>query len=247
MTTSKRNCPTCKRGFKKLGTHLGRTPSHVKPIGEYEHEILTGLMLGDGYLAGKHRDNPNLAVQGTNYEFLSWVSDELGWLCGEPNKTHEAGYDGWDSKDLYAITCYNHDELSDYNWYSGGSGKRFPDVVELTPTVLKVWYAGDGGLTWANRNSGVRASITAKSEIDRIDEIVGWFEKQLGLNPAHIAKGQIRFSVGETEELLSYMGEEVPGFGYKWEINSRKAYDQMKEDSTKVDTSDGQTGLDSWT
>lgn len=111
--------------------------------------------------------------------------------------------------------------------WSDGTQKRYPDTLELTPTVAKYWYAGDGTVNWMRKYSA-RIVFACQNEQDRADFIVELFSD----SGFEIKQNRHMYymSVDESKRFLDWMGEPIPGYEYKWEIESRQRYETLKED-----------------
>ncbi len=188
-------------------------------------------MLGDGHVRRKSENgNPQFTVKMINSTFLNWVGTELGLLSNgvkeysDPHPTNGT---------VYILTTVCHPQLEQLlNWYSSGE-KRFPESLELSPLITKMWYVCDGDLTEDTRYTGTRSrarisNFDQKNQIDLIREL---FEKA-GIKFTEAENG-FRFSADQTEELLEYMGEPPPGFEYKW--NTRKSRGIEPQEKYRVD------------
>jgi hypothetical protein len=110
-------------------------------------------------------------------------------------------------------------------WYESGK-KRFPDDLSLTPQLTKLWYASDGYLD-VGQWGRPRLEIKARNENDRTEFLLDLFREH-GFDPLYI-RNEIRFTCDETEQLIEWMGEPPPGFEYKWELDSRERYRELKQ------------------
>jgi len=94
----------------------------------------------------------------------------------------------------------------------------WPEKIELTPTVLKHWYCGDGN--WNNGSCNNSIQISMANEKENTDKITQMFIN-VGL-PApsnYNISGKrcaAQFTVEQSKELWEYMGEPLPDFEYKW-------------------------------
>jgi len=99
----------------------------------------------------------------------------------------------------------------------------WPEDIELTPTVLKHWYCGDGH--WHNSEANNCISIAMANEIsntNKIDEIF----RNVGIQaPSNYSSSERKggsftcnadFTVEQSKELWEYMGKPLPDFEYKW-------------------------------
>lgn len=207
----KHTCPSCGRDFKKLGSHLAVSACEHPEFTDYQEELLTGLMFGDGWV-NHHSDsgNPYFAVGMTNREFLEWLNEEL-----QPHTTGVKDASGSQNskEDYYKIRTIRNPHLEDVaSWY-GDDGLRLQEV-ELTPTVLKMWFVSDGG---ADNRSGRPYAAEIVSRIGtRSGE--GFLESLFENTPVTptVRSEVIYFDENEAQRLIEYIGEAPPGFEYKW-------------------------------
>ena len=228
-------CHECGREFKQIADHWAQSSCSYSNFSEHQHGVLTGLLMGDGLL---HRSNrrPYLRTQMITKDYLSHLSKELfPVLSGDVHLTITAkesaahnidtGFspdaDVEDYSDLYGWQTMAHPGLQRYEaWYSSGS-KAFPPNIELTPTVLKHWYCGDGHL-----NENKYPGIALCNESGNKEKINSMFSR-VGLTDFFWREGQqardrsnplttIRFRADGTENFFEYVGDPPPGFAYKW-------------------------------
>lgn len=110
-------------------------------------------------------------------------------------------------------------------WYVSGR-KRFPDDIELTPRIVRLWYASDSYLD-VGRWGRPRIEIKAQNERERADFLVSLF-KTHGFTPTY-KRNELRFTCDDTERLVDWMGDPPPRFEYKWAVRSRERYRELKE------------------
>ena len=177
-------CPVCREEFINMGRHWMSTRCEYPELSERQKEMLKGILMSDGSM--QFGENNNLKLTLTEYEFLEWFSDELNCICpnryptvhrtSEEAKKNAVDYFGEEEVDMdseykeqYLLLTKSHLFLNEFdNWYN--PQKRYPlDELELTPTMAKMWYCGDGCL--ATHHSGERAGISCKNEKDRIDDV----------------------------------------------------------------------------
>jgi hypothetical protein len=72
-----------------------------------------------------------------------------------------------------------------------------------------------------------RIEIKARNEREREDFLVSLFE-DVGFSPLY-KRHELRFTCDETERLVEWMGDPLPGFEYKWALDSREQYHELKE------------------
>lgn len=235
-------CQDCGKRYQRIGKHWATTDCEYPELTEEQHEIVTGLLMGDGSVAHHtRRSNPWVQVTMTEPEYLTFLDSkfpELGTgvtlTKTAAEKAQENRESGWrpdakaeDYSDQYTWTTLAVPDLWEYReWYSRPTGKkRWPiSEIDLTPIVLKHWYVGDGNYT--NNDSDRYIRISTSNERDRTDEIDEMFERAGLPKPdkwANYTTGErdvpvcyARWHVESSTELFEYMGDAPPGFGYKW-------------------------------
>lgn len=237
----------CNHQSESLGNHFHHSDHGYPDISQYRWEILVGHLMGD---ASYHGNNKYGLIQWnmTNFDYMKWLKRELGWVCNEPTlhltKEEQAknnfllkpednfvdrdhgmlSGDPDNYKDQYRSQTICHPLIDRLDWIKDGK-KVFPDTLRLTPTMVKVWFCDDGGLSWGSKSPN--AKITATSQIDRLGALSDKFEDVV-CRPKVSSHGSLRFNKDETEELLEWMGEAPPGMEYKFCLESRKRYHELK-------------------
>jgi hypothetical protein len=193
--------------------------------------------MGDGCLS-RNSKHPFLVVSMITRDYLEYL-DEVFGIHGtgvrhklSPDEAVQqmknSGFreeaDPNNYHDVYRWNTRTHPQLSDFDWYTGDSGKKvWPNDIELTPTVLKHWYVGDGH--WANDEHRSRLSIAVSNECGNEEKIRLLFDRSDLPTPNTFRtserkdgsrKMDIRFTRSDTKTLFDYMGEPLPGFGYKF-------------------------------
>jgi hypothetical protein len=219
-------CPECGETFSYLGLHWDRGKCDIPKLGEERKELIKGILLGDGYLMRQKK--PRLRVQMTNKEFLEWLDAKFGVLAsggvtvhrtaGErAEKDRNSGFNPIATEEAYSDTyewhTRSHDGLSEFAaWYESGK-KVPPDSIVLTPSTLKMWYICDGSMEIGSRGRP-RIKIAASDFFRRDVALAEWFER-IGFSPT-IVPPMLQFGHDQSERLLGYMGEPIPGFRQKW-------------------------------
>lgn len=230
-------CPKCEETFSYVGNHWRYNDSHRPTLSQHQREIITGLLMGDGSLDSRS-GNPILTVEMTNKQYLEQIDQKFGVLstgvkhkcsaerAAERAKDSPSGFkvsgnpDNYNAK--YRLRTRSLPELSEWDWYDSGS-KVWPEDIELTPTVLKHWYAGDGSIN----NNGHRFYIElhCTNEADNKEKVESYFSdidieisrwRDDGEDSEHRRCAAI-FNKQRSKQLLDYMGEPPSGFGYKWD------------------------------
>lgn len=212
------------------------------PYPEFEQwriELITGLLLGDGSIPTV-KGNHSFRVPMINRRFLNWYDNKMGYLTTGVRLVHtadelatsnrETGFSpnarAENYHDMYVVRTRTHPRFNELRqWYGSGS-KRFPEDLTLTPRITRMWYLSDGYLD-VGRWGRPRIEIKARNEHDRSEFLLDLFRKQ-GFDPI-FRRHEIRFTCDETEDLVSWMGDAPPGFEYKWELDSRERYRELKQ------------------
>jgi hypothetical protein len=110
-----------------------------------------------------------------------------------------------------------HPDLDQFsNWYSSGK-KVWPPDLKLTPTVLKHWYCGDGNLAVDDTHRFIQISVVNernnRKKIEHMFDRVGFEVSNWNIGEDRCS---IQFSKDESDRMFDYMGQSLPGFGYKW-------------------------------
>lgn len=235
-------CPSCGREFERLGLHWWHRTCPYPTVSEEQDQILTGLLMGDASIPDQTGGNNSIFhLPMTNRRFLEWFDSRMGVLTtgvslkktaeelasnnrqsgfsptAEPSNYHDI-YTVWSRTNPY------FDELRG-RWYQQGK-KHFPESLTLTPTRTKFWYLSDGYLD-VGRWGRPRIEIKTRNENDRVDYVLSLFE-DVGFSPV-FRRNELRFTCDDTERLVSWMGDPAPGFEYKWELDSRERYRELKK------------------
>lgn len=223
-------CPECGESFKALGIHWRKGGCNHPPFTKEQDEIITGLVMGDGCI-NLTTKTPRLQINMTSKEYLIHLDDIFGILSTgvtlhqtakeRANQNNESGFhpdaDEKNYKDAYWLQTRSHPGLSKFaDWYESGK-KVWPDDIELSPTVLKHWFVGDG--SWHNTSGQNYIRIAMSNEKENVEKVSQYFT-DCGLpQPNFQTNGEYcaaSFTVSESVELWEYMGEPLPGFEYKW-------------------------------
>lgn len=234
-------CHECGERYNTLGQHWGASDCSKPEFSDKHHEMIIGMLMGDGSIC-YHYDNPTLQISVIKKEYLEYIDEELGNLSlGVRKQTvaeesakmnRESGFSPnaktENYSDIYRLVTTAHHELQQYaDWYSTGE-KVFPQSINLTPTTLKHWYCCDGTMdTW---DGSRRIRISAGNEEQNKDKLKDYFNNvglpqptltsiEGGTSQYDYTELQIGFTVEDSKEVFSYMGEPLPGFEYKFPDN----------------------------
>jgi hypothetical protein len=222
-------CPDCKCDFTRLGSHWAVSDDCKYPkLNITQEEIITGVLMGDGWIKRKNGRNPYFAVTMTNEEYLEYLDSKLGihsigvsptrsaQRSAEISREHGLNIDADESNysNLFTLRSRSNPNLSSFaQWYSGG-GKTFPESIHLSPTVLKNWYVSDGNM---HRDGYIQIGI--QNEKNNINKIKKYFNDVKLPTPkvnSYNNNTIIYWTVDDSKCLLDYMGSPIQGFEYKW-------------------------------
>jgi len=150
-------CPSCDKEFERIGQHWGHNPDHQPNISNFKHEILTGLIMGDGSVKRDGGRNPYIRIRSITREYLEFLDDifgsmglgvELRYTAEEKaSENRDSGFapnaDPSTYSDQYLWRTRRSKQFIKYaEWYE--PEKVWPKSIELTPTTLRHWYVCDG-------------------------------------------------------------------------------------------------------
>jgi hypothetical protein len=229
-------CPKCGEEYKHLGQHWHHSPSHRPELTEKQLEVTTGFLMGDASVISD-RKNCYLRSNMTTPKYLKYVDNLFGCLgtgvkfyktgseIAEMNRKSGFSPNADEEKysDVYFWQTRLHPKFNEFReWYSSGR-KVWPENIELTPTVLKHWYVGDGHYhTFGNDNS---IRITMNNEVENTGKVSQYFTNaglpepsnyNISDNGSDKKKCVVSWGIEESYKLWEYMGEPLPDFGYKW-------------------------------
>jgi hypothetical protein len=228
-------CPKCGNEYKHIGQHWHFSPSHRPEITSKQHEIITGLLMGDGSCSVKGK-NPHIKIDSITEEYLREIETVFGPLSNGVNlhttgdeqygMIGDGGFDGAKKEnfnDQYRFSTSSHPEFKQYrDWYSSGK-KVWPDNIELTPTVLKHWYCGDGSMKKSGTSRGFTISLA--NERKNRGKVSSYFTDvdlpepnrwRVSERKDGSLKCDAEWNVKESKLLWDYIGKPPSGFEYKW-------------------------------
>lgn len=235
-------CPSCNNEFERLGLHWWHGTCPYPELTRIQRELVEGLLMGDGSIpAPSGGDNCIFHVPMINRRFLQWYDTQMGVLTTGVKRKKTASQLASNNRrtgfspnanaenyhDMYTVWSRTNPYFDEtrQRWYMDGS-KRFPNDLELTPTLTKLWYASDGYLD-VGRWGRPRIEIKCRNEHERAAFLIQLFE-EAGFSPV-FRRHELRFTCDDTERLVKWMGDPLPGFEYKWEIGSIDRYHELKE------------------
>jgi len=229
-------CAECGREYTNIGNHWYHSPSHRPKLTEKQLEITTGLLMGDGCVENIE-GNCRLTIHMISRNYLKHLDNIFDCLgtgvslyksASESAKgARESGFRPNANKEnyshLYEWRTRAHPKFNEFReWYSSGE-KVWPEDIELTPTVLKHWYVGDGNYNNKKNHNNIRISMS--NEIENTNKVSEYFSN-IGLpKPSNYSISKRNsvtkncnavWTVEDSQKLFDYMGEPLPDFEYKW-------------------------------
>ena len=221
---TKEKCPNCDYESYSLTRHLNQSKPCTPSISDYQHQVITGLLMSDGNIQKVGDRNPSFrcTMDRSSHDYLVYLDEHVFPFLGIG--VEKVTRNGHELSRFY--TRSNPNLCKYYDWYSTGE-KVWPcDNIDLTPTVLKHLFVGDG--TYNTTGTHQYAVIIARNEYPRRNKVRDMFS-ELGFDFTINAyydeekyDGQymsIQFTKQGTKELFQYMGEPLPSFEYKWPDN----------------------------
>jgi len=225
-------CNQCAEEFERIANHWNQSNCSHPEITNQQKEIVTGLLMGDGCLPSRGSRNPKIRASMTSPNYLKYLDRGFGIFGNGVKMEKTAKESALENRrsgfrpnakeenysDVYLWYSMNHPELQEFeSWYSSGE-KVWPEDIELTPTVLKHWYLGDGH--WNNGSTNNNISIAMTNESENTSKVSEMF-KRAGLpSPSNYCFSsnncQAQFTVDQSNELWEFMGEPLPDFEYKF-------------------------------
>lgn len=231
-------CHECGQRYKSIGLHWSKNDCERPSLSEKQREIIIGNLLGDGHITNdckRYEDRHSaFVVTSIQKEYLEHLMDEFGVFSNSIKVSHTAeetaenlqktGFSP-NATPENCETCYQlHSRyLPTFTklrnrFYNDGE-KRFPTDLDLSPIIVRYWFAGDGTIYAPADQGDPKILIYCYAEEGREKYLKSLF-REIGFDP-RVSSGSIRFDATQTEKLFDYMGREpVPGYEYKWDLVS---------------------------
>lgn len=231
-------CPSdgCGSEWEQVAIHWHSNPTHRPSLTMRQHEIIRGLVMGDGSVFRKSA-NPNIEVSMTDPYYLRYLQDQFGILgtgCSLSEtgdelamRQYEIGYDNelrsGAYSDIYSWRTRTHPEFQRYaNWYSSGE-KVWPDDIVMAPRTFKHWYCCDGTLNKKSESYAIRISMN--NEAGNKEKVRGYFDDSILPEPDswfeydvgdYDVNCEARWYYEKSKEIFHKIGAPLPGFINKW-------------------------------
>lgn len=235
-------CHNCLNEYELIANHWNQSDCNYPKLSEDQNEIATGLLMADAWI-NRHNETPRIQCNMISQNYLEYIDQQFG-IFGKgvslirtaKESAEQARRRGFrpnakaeNYQDVYMWQTMCHPELEKFlEWYSTEK-KVWPADIELTPTVLKHWYCGDG--YWNNSGSNNFIRIAMSNEINNKQKVDKIFENAGLPSPSNYAIGirddgnlncDLEFTVSQSKEIWEYMGQPLPDFEYKWPEKYRK-------------------------
>ena len=116
----------------------------VGSLTQLEISIITGSLLGDGYLRiVPGRSNAFLEINHTinQKDYVDWKYEKLKSIC----KTGPVSRKGNGKRVAYRFNTKQHPELTKFHkLFYVNNKKHIPENIRLDPLTLAIWYMDDG-------------------------------------------------------------------------------------------------------
>lgn len=224
-------CPNCGSEYKNLGSHWHRSASCEYPeLTQKEKEVVIGLLMGDGTV-NRSGKSANIKVECIEQRYVQYLSEIFEhhtrdvWMsktAEESAKQSQASgfVENANPKNYHNVWTFESRQTPEFNqfrsWYSTGK-KVFPEDIEMTPTILTHWFAGDGSLKTSGTN--FQSIISTTNEFENKEKIESYFDScPFSVDGWYSNKttAHMRFNKENTLRLFEYMKGSVPGYEYKW-------------------------------
>jgi len=239
--TNKTICPECGDEYDTISLHWAYNGSHRPDLTENQKEIVTGLLMGDGWLDTQSK-NARLLVESISSNYLDHLYSNFGILSNRvfkvmsakesANKNKQNGFSPnakeENYSDVYRFSTVSHPNLDNFDWYKEEK-KVWPSDINLSPTTLKHWYVCDGCFHSSENTQYI--SISLNNEIGNDRKITSYFNGADIPTPSNYTTFErdcgrkdysLQFTRSDSEKLFEYMGDPLPDFEYKWPEEYRK-------------------------
>lgn len=201
-------------------------------------EYLEGLLLGDGCIASRKNGSAHYIHSDSDKEYLIWLKNKLeslGLPCS--NKIYKnsptTGFPSARPTSIFYLDSMCTAELETIyeKWYPDGK-KQIPDDLEITPTILKNWYIGDG---WFSNG---RLAITCSFDREGKQRLVSQINEQTPIE-AHNTKEGVQIPRISHKVFFKYIlsqeQEVPPEYEYKFDTSKiRESKRITKKEKKKI-------------
>lgn len=220
----RRNGIQCRKKWEHSTLNISNTE-----LSDLEKQIIQGMLLGDGSVL-LSKVSSYFTTTSKDKEFTDHLKGILslpGWRTYIRDKKHIIIKGRkYNCEKNYTITSRTDKSLGTFRneWYPEGI-KIVPRNLELTPTIIKYWFYGDGSTSFVPYRDvpDARVRITFCTNgfthddceflVSKLDDLSFKFTIQLDKGKPIL----VALQRNTTTEFCNYMGEcNLPCFDYKW-------------------------------
>jgi hypothetical protein len=189
----------------------GRITMSLPPLTDLQREVLTGSLLGDGYMSETGRSSARFSESHSDAQraYLGWKVDILGPYVSSTTPTEKrVGDRVFRGTRLNGVACAAMREFYDLFYAAPDRIRVFPADLHsrMTPLVLAVWYMDDGSLA-----KGYHPRIAFGLDEISLRRAVRALRK-LGLRPT-LHRGNGAWDVtfpGQSDKFFGIVGPHIP-------------------------------------
>jgi hypothetical protein len=190
---------------------------------QYELEVIQGCLLGDGCLSIKGKSSCFM-YGSSNLDHVEYVWNQLKDLVSPRYKDgpiRREIYDKRTKKTYINYSIRTKSSITFYNlrmvWYPEGL-KIVPKDLELTNTIILLWYVGDGSL---DKSHGYIKLCTDSFDKDSLEFLNGQLQEWKSW--INFTNNRIYIKRIFAKHFLNYIGDcPVESYKHKWEIKQLK-------------------------
>lgn len=198
-----------------------------------QHQILEGLLLGDGSITRRHNKSPRYSHGTSKKETLITILNLVKFTGNM--YTYKYTYKNGEISEINVLTTHGYPQLKVYakRWYPNGI-KIVPRDLILTPTVCYWWYIGDGCLSqkiqYGKKCTHVLTLSTNGFSDDDRNILIDLMVKHINIDYVGIEKcGRLCLYSTDIPKFLSYIGKCAnTEYEYKWNYITPSHYRKRK-------------------
>lgn len=202
-------------------------------ITDYEKEVITGLVLSDGYLSKiNNNENSKLIVGTVHREFAYKLrtilpSFSFGIQTKQATSSIRNGVE-WNNKESYMVASESNSYFTTLRnkWYleKNNYKKQVPEDIIITPTVLYYFFIGDGFSTLSAKTNSMRLFLCTDSfnldSMRLLQQQIKTLNLNFNISCRNKDKQQYRLGLCKKQEILNFYSV-IPEcnlncFKYKW-------------------------------
>jgi len=224
------SCEECGEEFNHIGRHWVYNKSHYPDLSDEKESILIGILMGDGSLSTQNKTN-YMRVVNTNFDYLEYINSKFPKLAtgtklkkSAEQKASADRQNGFNEsavaenyQDLYYVQFRGHPLFNKLeNWYS--PDKQYPEGLTIDKQIMRHWYVCDGHIR-NDRAGQIKISVVnERNSINKLRSIIqdSDFPNFDCVHNYDCEHCSIVWNKESATNLLSMLGEPVPGFEYKW-------------------------------